>query len=234
MSASYPDTSYGPARHEYVADRSAFVLKTYLHLFGAIGVFTLLEVFFFTSGVAQNIMTLIPAGQYGWLAVLGAFMVVSWLASRAAHTATSLAAQYAALGLFVLAWALIFVPLLAVANAAFPGAIQSAVLVTLTGFTGLTAVAFITRKDFSFLRGVLFWGGVCALLLIVASVVFGFTLGTIFMVAMIAFAGTAILYDTSNILLHYSEDRYVGAALALFASVALMFWYVLRLFINRD
>jgi hypothetical protein len=52
---------------------------------------------------------------------------------------------------------------------------------------------------------------------------------------MIGFAGAAILYDTSNVLHHYPEDRYVGAALQLFASVALMFWYVLRLFMgSRD
>jgi FtsH-binding integral membrane protein len=50
---------------------------------------------------------------------------------------------------------------------------------------------------------------------------------------MVAFAGAAILYDTSNILHHYSEDRYVAAALELFASVALMLWYVVRLFMNR-
>jgi FtsH-binding integral membrane protein len=47
-------------------------------------------------------------------------------------------------------------------------------------------------------------------------------------------AGAAILYDTSNVLLRFPEDRYVAAALELFASVALMFWYVLRLFMSRD
>ncbi len=51
---------------------------------------------------------------------------------------------------------------------------------------------------------------------------------------MIAFAGVAILYDTSNVLHHYPENRAVAAALQLFASVALMFWYVLRLFLSRD
>ena len=85
-----------------------------------------------------------------------------------------------------------------------------------------------------FLRGMLVWGGILALVAIVAAVLFGFELGTWFSVAMIGFAGAAVLYDTSNILHHYPEDRYVGAALALFASIALMFWYVLRLFMSRD
>ena len=102
------------------------------------------------------------------------------------------------------------------------------------GFGALTAVAFVTRKDFSFLGALLRWGFVIALVLIVAAVIFGFNLGTYFSVAMIALAGAAILYDTSNILHHYPSDRYVGASLELFASVALMFWYVLRLFMSRD
>ena len=63
------------------------------------------------------------------------------------------------------------------------------------------------------------------------SVIFGFQLGTWFSVAMVGLAGAAILYDTSRVLRRYPEDRYVAAALQLFASVALMFWYVLQLFI---
>jgi FtsH-binding integral membrane protein len=106
--------------------------------------------------------------------------------------------------------------------------------VTLLGTAGLTAVAFMTRKDFSFLRGLLMWGGMLALVAIAGGVLFGFELGTWFSVAMIGFAGAAVLYDTSNVLHHYPEDRYVGAALELFASIALMFWYVLRLFMSRD
>ena len=106
--------------------------------------------------------------------------------------------------------------------------------VTLLGTGGLTAVAFITRKDFSFLRGILMWLGVLALVAIVGAVIFGFALGTWFSVAMIGFAGAAVLYDTSNILHHYPENKHVAAALGLFASIALMFWYVLQLFMSRD
>jgi FtsH-binding integral membrane protein len=171
---------------------------------------------------------------YSWLLILGAFMVVGWLATHVAHTVQSKPLQYVALVGFVVAEAIIFVPLLAIAITMQPGIIESAVGVTLLGTAGLTAVAVITRKDFSFLRGILVWGGILALVGIVASVLFGFELGTWFSVAMIGFAGAAVLYDTSNILHHYPEDRYVGAALQLFASVALMFWYVLRLFMSRD
>ena len=214
--------------------RAAFIINTYVHLLGAILAFVGIEFAIFSSGMAETISRRLLTAPGGWLLVLGGFMVVSWIASRAAHTAKSLAVQYAALAGFVLAEALIFVPLLFIANRYYSGVITSAAVATLVGFAGLTAIAVISRKDFSFLRVVLRWGGLCALLAIVFAAIGGFTLGPLFSVAMIAFAGGAILYDTSNVLRHYPSDRYVGAALELFASVALMFWYVLRLFMSRD
>lgn len=211
--------------------RASFVSRTYAHLFGAILSFVGIEVFFFKTGLAETITHSLSG--VSWLLVLGGFVVVSWLASHTAHRATSKAVQYAALAGFVLAESIIFVPLLFIADKTAPGAISSAGLVTFFAFAGLTAVVFITRKDFSFLRGILCWGGIVALVLIAAGVIFGFNLGTYFSVAMVALAGGAILYDTSNVLHHYPQDRYVAAALELFASVALMLWYVLRLFLSR-
>jgi len=213
------------------AARADFIARAYTHLFAALTAFTLLEIGLFSSGWAALIAERLLG--VSWLWVLGGFMIVGWLASRTAHTVRSVPAQYAALAAFVVAEAIIFVPLLYIAEAAAEGAIQSAATVTLMGFAGLTAVAFVTRKDFSFLRGMLVWGGVVALVLIVAGVLFGFRLGTFFSVGMVAFAGAAVLYDTSNILHHYPQDRHVAAALELFGSVALMFWYVLRLFSRR-
>lgn len=213
--------------------RATFITRTYTHLLGAILGFTLIEVFLFTSGLAEPLARAMLG--VNWLLVLGGFMIVSWLASRAAMNVSSLGSQYLGLAAFVAAEALIFVPLLYIANTYAPGTIQSAALVTMMGFVGLTAVAFTTRKDFSFLGAALRWIGIMALVLIAAAVLFGFQLGTWFSVAMVAFAGAAVLYDTSNVLHHFPEDRYVGAAMQLFASIALMFWYILRLFIaSRD
>jgi len=211
--------------------RGTFVSRTYGHLFGAIVLFVLIEVFLFKTGLA----VVLARAMLGvsWLLVLGGFVVVSWLATRAAHVATSKAAQYAALAGFVVAEALIFVPLLFIAEYKAPGTITSAAAVTFVAFAALTAVVFVTGKDFSFLRGMLMWAGILALCLIAGGAIFGFQLGTFFSVAMVGVAGAAILYDTSNILHHYPEDRYVAAALSLFASVALMLWYVLRLFLGR-
>ena len=77
-------------------------------------------------------------------------------------------------------------------------------------------------------------GGCVALGVIVVSLLFGFSLGVLFSAAMVALAGGFILYYTSNVLHHYRPDQPVAAALALFAAVALMFWYVVRLFMSRD
>jgi FtsH-binding integral membrane protein len=215
-----------------VESRSTFIWRTYGHVAAAILLFAGIEVYLFESGLAGPLAQTLLG--FNWLLILGAFMIVGWLATHVAQTAQSKPVQYIALVGFVVAEAIIFLPLLAIAIALQPGIVESAVGVTLLGTGGLTAVAFITRKDFSFLRSLLVWGGVLALVGIVASVLFGFVLGTWFSVAMIGFAGAAVLFDTSNILHHYPEDRYVGAALALFASIALMFWYVLRLFMSRD
>ncbi|MBX2822805.1 MAG: Bax inhibitor-1 family protein [Rhodothermaceae bacterium] len=221
-----------PVAYASVEERADFITKTYMHLFGAMIAFTLIEVYLFTSGLADVIAGALLG--VGWWVVLGGFMVVGWFASRTAMRATSAASQYGALAAFVVAEAIIFVPMLYYAMAYAPTAINSAAIVTLLGFAALTAVAFTTRKDFSFLGGLLRWGFICALILIGASFIFGFQLGTFFSVGMIAFAGGAILYDTSNVLHHYPQDRHVAAALSLFASVALMFWYVLQLFLSRD
>ncbi|HYO97585.1 MAG TPA: Bax inhibitor-1 family protein [Polyangiaceae bacterium] len=230
MNQGYPTSSQGAWSGAKVDPRAAFITRTYNHLFGAVVLFTLIELALFQSGAAATIAGAMAGTS--WLLVLGGFMLVSWLASRVASGSASMPAQYAALGGFVLAQAIIFVPLLFMANTYAPGTIQSAGMVTVVGFAGLTAVVFTTRKDFSFLGGLLRWGGIVALVMIAAGVLFGFQLGTFFSVAMVGFAGAAILFDTSNVLHHFPEDRYVAAALQLFSSVALMFWYVLRLFVG--
>lgn len=232
FSAPRPEAPVLPPPIAAAGSRALFISRTYTHLLGAVVGFTLIELALFESGLAASIANALLG--VSWLWVIGAFMLVGWLASRLAHKAESLGVQYAALAGFVVAEAIIFVPILYLADALAPGAIRSAVVATLAGFAGLTAVAFMTRRDFSFTAGLLRWGGIVALLLILAGALFGFGLGTWFSVAMIAFAGVAILYDTSNVIHHFPQDRHVGAALELFASVALMFWYVLRLFSSRD
>ncbi len=225
----------GAILHDSVDARARFIFLTYLHLVGAILTFTCVEMAIFTSGAAQGITNTLMSLPGGWLVVIGGFVLVSWFATRLAHNVESKALQYAALAMFVGAEAIIFVPLLYMANQYYSGVIGIAAAFTIVAFIGLTGIVFVTRKDFSFLRGLLMWIGLCAMVAIVLSLIMGFTLGPWFSALMVCFAGAAILYDTSKILHHYPRDRYVGASLELFASVAMMFWYVLRLFMQaRD
>mgnify|MGYP001820218448 CR=1 FL=1 len=220
-----------PVAQDSIENRSEFIWKTYAHVVGAILAFAAVSVYLFQSGISERIAA--PMLN-NWLLVLGAFMLVGWGASHTAHRVESISAQYAALAFFVVAEALIFAPMLFIAYMMEPTIIESAAGVTILGCVGLIAVAMITRKDFSFLRGILVWGGILAIVGIIGSFIFGYQMGTWFSLAMIGFAGAAVLYDTSNILHHYPKDKYVAASLELFASIALMFWYVLRLFMSRD
>jgi FtsH-binding integral membrane protein len=218
---------------DYAAtERGVFIMRVYGHLLAAIAGFVLIETFLFKAGYAQSIAAKLLG--VNWLLVLGGFMVAGWLARGLASRAEGLGTQYLGLVLYVVAQSVIFVPMLYLAeHYAGGGVIGSAAILTVIAFIGLTLIVFQTRKDFSFLGGILRWAFLVALVAIAGGVFFGWQLGTWFSVGMIALAGAAILYDTSNILRHWPNDRYVGAALELFASVALMFWYILRLLSRR-
>ena len=227
-----PDSIWSPAESAWDAEvdaRAGFIRKTYLHLLGAVLGFAVLEYLLFQLGAVQPMMSLLGASKWSWLIVLGAFMAVSWIASAWANSSTSLAMQYAGLILYVVAEAVIFVPILYIASTFYEGAITTAATTTLIMFGGITAFAFISGKNFSFLGGVLTVCGIAAMITIGLAIVMGFELGLIFTVLMIAFASMFILYETSNVMHQYRVGQHVAASLALFASVALLFWYVLRL-----
>lgn len=219
-------------REGAATERGVFIMRVYGHLLAAIAGFVLIETFLFKAGYAQSIAAKLLG--VNWMLVLGGFMVSGWLARGLASRAEGLGTQYLGLALYVIAQSVIFVPMLYIAEyQAGGGVIASAAVLTVIAFIGLTLIVFQTRKDFSFLGGILRWAFLVALVAIGGGVFFGWNLGTWFSVGMIALAGGAILYDTSNIIRHWPNDRYVGAALELFASVALMFWYILRLLSRR-
>ncbi len=231
----YQSPSYSFAAQAAADERSEFIAKTYLHLAGAIGAFVLLEAVLLNLPGIEGIVGTIFRMQYGWLMVLGGFILVSWLAESWARSAISTTTQYMGLGLYVVAESIIFVPLLFIANKQDPNIIPTAGIATLGLFSILTAIVFITRKDFSFMRTFLMFAGFAAMGIIMAAIFTGFALGPIFTMAMIAFACAYILYDTSNVMHHYRIGQHVAAALALFAAVALLFWYVVRLVMaSRD
>jgi len=220
---------------ENAAVRADFIKKTYMHVALSVLLFVGVEALLLSIPAVVSFGVKMSQGMQ-WLLVLGGFMFVTTMAERWAHRSTNRTHQYGALLLYVFAQAFIFVPLIYIAMnySGDSGIIPKAGIMTLFLFSGLTAVVFITGKDFSFLRSALAIGGMVALGLIVVSLIFGFNLGVIFSVAMVLLAGASILYQTSKILDGYHQDQYVAASLGLFASLMLLFWYVLRIFMSMS
>lgn len=213
--------------------RAAFIRKTYLHLALALAAFAGLEVVIFTyfPGFVSTIFSMLGAGgRMGWIVMLGGFMFVSWIANKWAMSDTSRGMQYAGLLLYTFAEAILFIPLLGIViSQSDTSVLPTALLITGTLFSGLTFIVFTTRKDFSFLGGILKIGFFIAIGTVVAGAIFGFTIGLFFSFLMVALAGASILYSTSRVLHHYHTEQYVAASLALFASFALLLWYVLQI-----
>jgi FtsH-binding integral membrane protein len=176
------------------------------------------------------------AGQFNWIMLLIAFMAIGYGAEKLARSDSSRGMQYVGLTLGVIMEAIIVTPLLFIASHYIkdPNVIQKAGVVTLLVFAGLTGTVFITKKDFTFMRGALMVGGFAALGVILASALFGFHLGTVFVVAMIALMAGFVLYQTSLVMKSFGPTQHVSAALMLFGTLATMFFYVLQLFMSFD
>jgi FtsH-binding integral membrane protein len=218
-----------------VNERVRFIRRTYGHLAAAILVFTALETLLIKSGIAADIIGSLFGSGVGMLLLLVGFIGAGWVAQYWARSQTSMAMQYAGLGLYVLIEVVIFLPLLYVAvRFSGPSVLPTAVVLTGALFLGLTAAVFATGKDLSFLGPIICLASFLALGVIVAGLLFQFQLGLLFSAAMVGLAAAAILYNTSNIIHHYRTDQHVAAALDLFASVALLFFYILRILIAAD
>jgi FtsH-binding integral membrane protein len=220
------------------SERANFIRKTYLHLAGAVLAFMAIEYALLNTPGVGDAVAMVLNNRWGWLVVLGGFMGVSYIANAWAASGTSPAMQYLGLTLYVVAEAVIFVPLLYVAQSfgeqSGVDIITTAGALTALVFVGLTAIVFVSGADFSFLRTALLLGGWVAMGVILVSILFGFNLGILFTAAVLLLAGGYILYDTSNVLHHYRIGQHVAAALALFAAVALMFWYMVQLVMSLN
>ena len=214
-------------------EQATFYRKTYSHVAIALLAFIVVEAILINT-VPESLIFSMVSSPFVWLFILGGFWLGSMLANKWTQ-AQDKSTQYRGLGIYVLLEAIIFLPMIYIAIDLSDGLaiISQAGIITLSLFAGLTAVVFLTRVDFSFLRTVLVVGGFLALGLIVAGALFNFDLGLWFSVAMVALAAGGILYETYNIKNVYSTDQYVAAALQLFSSVMLLFWYVLRILLSR-
>jgi FtsH-binding integral membrane protein len=236
-----------------VSDRVTFLRRTY----GLLGV-SLIGFAAITGGVLRFAtqssyhysMWALRGGQWNWLIVMAAFMGVGYLAQRLAQSDTSRGVQLGGLGLAVVAQSLMLQPLLWVLFLNFgnraalrSGVLMSgqagsilmqAIVITLAIFIGLTLTVFLSKKDFSFMRGALSIGSFAVLGVILASILFGFSLGALFCGAVILLMAGYILYQTSLVMSYFPPTAFVAAALMLFSTIATLFWYVLQLLMSLN
>ncbi len=221
------------------AERVTFIRRTYAHVAGAILALAGIEALLLNTSLGEQFIETVFArgGNGAMLVLLLLFVGGGYLAQYWAHAATSRAMQYAGLALYVVLQAVILFPMLYVADSQyFAGQhiIAKAAIMTLAIFGGLTVAVFVSKQDFSFLGPILGVVSFGVLALIICAMLFGLNLGTWFSFAMVGMAAAFIIYDTSNVLHHYRTDQHVGAALQLFASVALLFFYILRILMNSS
>ncbi len=222
-------------RNEAVStsSRAEFIKKCYLNLAASFAVFICLEALLMNWSGAFALADKMLDG-YNWAFVMIAFFAVSWFADKWAHSSTSKVMQYVGLYLYVFIEAIIFLPLLLLANILAPDTIAQAGILTFALTAGITAYALISKENFSYLGGFLMIASFVIFGVVICAVFFSWQLGLWFSLGMVAFSAIVLLYQTSVIIHEYNEDQYVGAALGLFAAIALMFWYILRALLLRD
>ncbi|MDO4880437.1 MAG: Bax inhibitor-1 family protein [Capnocytophaga sp.] len=216
-------------------ERVIFFKKTYTHVAWAILAFIGVESLL-VNFVPESFIIAMVSKRWIWLLILGGFWLASMLAQKWS-LAQDRTTQYMGLGFYVIIEAIIFLPMIYIALAfSDPNVINQAAIITLALFAGLTAMVFFTKIDFSFLRYVLIVGGFVSLGLIIAGAIFGFNLGLWFSGGMVLLASGSILYQTYQLKADnspFTTDKYVGAALLLFASVMLLFWYILQILLSK-
>lgn len=213
-------------------EKAEFYKKTYLHVALAILAFIGVETVLLKT-VPPEVIGLMFKGKFTWLLIIGVFWLASVLANKWSLS-QSRSVQYMGLGFYILLEALIFMPMIYIAVVNVGGSIiYQAAMLTIAMFAGISFVAFTSKRDFSFLRNIIVIGGFISLGLIVGGMIFGFDLGLWFSVGMVILASATILYQTSKLKDSYTTDQYVGASLQLFASIMLLFWYILRILMSR-
>jgi len=224
------------AAESIASERAAFVRRVYLHLAGAVLALIGIEAVLLNTVDPKPVLELMFGSGWSYLVVMLLFMGAGVVARMWAQSRSSPALQYLGLGLYVGVWAIMFLPLLYVASLPRFGGniIPQAGIMTGAVFGGLTLAVFVTRKDYSFLGPVLAVGSLIALGVVVCAIAFGFTLGLFFCFAMVALIAGSILYNTSNVMLHYPTDMHVAAALELFADVAILFWYIVNILMRLN
>jgi FtsH-binding integral membrane protein len=222
--------SYGveTAAQASVEERMGFVRKVYALFFAA----TL-----FAIGGVGLALTVEPlqrfAFEHPWIMFF--IMIGGVFAAQAVRHVRGL--NLVALFGFTALTGVIISPLIGFVLAHNPASLWQAGLLTVGIFGGLTAYVFVSKRDFSFMRGMLTTGLIVVFLAVVLNL---FIVGSsalsfgISCAALLLFSGF-VLYDTSNIIRRYPTNEYVAGALSLYLDAFNIFLALLRILnANRD
>jgi modulator of FtsH protease len=177
-----------------------------------------------TAALSMSIAT--GPGTY-LLSVGGAFLLIWLVLPRTAKTGAGIAVVFAITGLLGFSLGPILNQYLTMTNG-------SEIIMTALGgtgviFLGLSGYALTTRRDFSFIGGMLFVGLVVILIAALANIFLAIPAMSLAISAIVIllFSGF-ILYDTSRII-HGGETNYIMATVSLYLSIFNIFINLLNL-----
>ncbi|HEX8186992.1 MAG TPA: Bax inhibitor-1/YccA family protein [Pyrinomonadaceae bacterium] len=215
--------SYGmeTAARASVSERMGFVRKVYALFFAA----TLFAVGGVLLGLSYEPL-LRFAYEHPWVMFFA--MIGGVMGAQAVRHVRGL--NLAALFGFTTLTGVVISPLIAVIRQVNPGSIPAAGLLTVGIFGGLTAYVFVSKKDFSFMRGMLMTGLIVVILAGVVNIFLGASaLGFAVAAATLLLFSGFVLYDTSNIIRRYPTNEYVAGALDLYLDAFNIFLALLRI-----
>lgn len=205
-----------------VSERMGFIRKVYALFFAA--------TLFAIGGVLLGI-SFRPLLQFAYEHPLIMFFVMIGGVMGAQAVRHVPGVNLAALFGFTTLTGVVISPLIAVILQINPGSILAAGVLTVGIFGGLTAYVFVSKKDFSFMRGMLMTGLIVVILAGVVNIFLGASaLGFAVAAATLLLFSGFVLYDTSNIIRRYPVNEYVAGALSLYLDAFNIFLALLRIF----
>ncbi|HJQ67404.1 MAG TPA: Bax inhibitor-1/YccA family protein [Blastocatellia bacterium] len=215
---------FGPqtAAEATVSERLGFIRKVYALFF--------VGILFAIGGVVIGFNTpslMIAIARHPWITLIA--LIAGVIGAQAVRHMPGI--NVAAFFAFTTFTGVVISPLLYYVSATNPASILQAGVLTVGIFGGLTAYVFVSKKDFSFMRGMLWVGLIVIVLggflnmLIVGSTGLGFALAA---GALILFSGF-VLYDTSNIIRRYPTNEYIAGAMDLYLDAFNIFLALIRI-----
>ncbi len=148
--------------------------------------------------------------------------MLMFLVHKTANSALGLLATFAFTGFMGFTLGPILSAYLTLPNGA--QLIMTALGMTGLTFLGLSAVALVTRKDFSFLSNFLLAGAIVLVLAMLASIFLQIPgLSLMVSAGFVLFSAAAILYQTSEIVHRAGETNYILATITLYVSIYNLF-----------